>query len=1103
MKNTKKNYQAKHIRPARSYFRILPIAAAMAASGFIQPALAVDRTWFGGTGDFGVDTNWSPAGVPGSGDKAIINGGNSTLSFNSGIAGLDFLGGSLRGDGDLAVSGLTTYSGGQIGGDGGNVIANGGLNISGANNKILGHSNGTGSSGIVNNGAGTWTGTGDIRSWDSGRFTNSAGATLDIQTDADFVNGTFINQGTLTKSIGATDGSDKTVISALFNNSGSVNVTQGVLSLTGGGTHTGSFASDSDGWIEFAGSSSKPTHDLNAGASVTGNARMVSSFGELVVNTGATYNASKTEIIGNGKFSVASGVTANTGTLTMSSGDLHGVGDLAVSGLTTYSGGQIGGDGGNVIANGGLNISGANNKILGHSNGTGSSGIVNNGAGTWTGTGDIRSWDSGRFTNSAGATLDIQTDADFVNGTFINQGTLTKSIGATDGSDKTVISALFNNSGSVNVTQGVLSLTGGGTHTGSFASDSDGWIEFAGSSSKPTHDLNAGASVTGNARMVSSFGELVVNTGATYNASKTEIIGNGKFSVASGVTANTGTLTMSSGDLHGVGDLAVSGLTTYSGGQIGGDGGNVIANGGLNISGANNKILGHSNGTGSSGIVNNGAGTWTGTGDIRSWDSGRFTNSAGATLDIQTDADFVNGTFINQGTLTKSIGATDGSDKTVISALFNNSGSVNVTQGVLSLTGGGTHTGSFASDSDGWIEFAGSSSKPTHDLNAGANVTGNARMVSSFGELVVNTGATYNASKTEIIGNGKFSVASGVTANTGTLTMSSGDLHGVGDLAVSGLTTYSGGQIGGDGGNVIANGGLNISGANNKILGHSNGTGSSGIVNNGAGTWTGTGDIRSWDSGRFTNSAGATLDIQTDADFVNGTFINQGTLTKSIGATDGSDKTVISGAFENSGSVNIQQGTLEATRSFNNQGVINVATGAVFHGSNANFANDGILQGNGTIQTDTNNDLVNTGEINPGDAIGHLTIDGDLNQASGGVINFELASLSSFDQLTITEDVMLGGEIAISNFGYTPVVGDTFVVATFDERLENSTFASVSTPGFGSAVDFDVLYHEHDVTLAVTAVPEPEQYLMFLAGLGLMGAMARRRKTCIGGEETI
>src|SRR5688500_1008559 len=146
--NTKKNRRA--IGSSRhALFNVLPVAAAMAASGIIQPAFAVDRTWFGGNGDFGVDANWSPTGVPGSGDRAIISGGNSTLSFDAGIAGLGMSGGDLLGTGNLAVSGTTTYTGGQIGGDGGNVIANGGLSIGGTATKTLGHSGGAGSCGIV------------------------------------------------------------------------------------------------------------------------------------------------------------------------------------------------------------------------------------------------------------------------------------------------------------------------------------------------------------------------------------------------------------------------------------------------------------------------------------------------------------------------------------------------------------------------------------------------------------------------------------------------------------------------------------------------------------------------------------------------------------------------------------------------------------------------------------------------------------------------------------------------------------------------------------------------------------------------------------------
>ena len=67
------------------------------------------------------------------------------------------------------------------------------------------------------------------------------------------------------------------------------------------------------------------------------------------------------------------------------------------------------------------------------------------------------------------------------------------------------------------------------------------------------------------------------------------------------------------------------------------------------------------------------------------------------------------------------------------------------------------------------------------------------------------------------------------------------------------------------------------------------------------------------------------------------------------------------------------------------------------------------------------------------------------------------------------------------------------MVATFDQNLAGSTFSSVNAHGFDPSVSFTVNYNDHNVT--VTAVPEPEQYLMLLAGLGLVGAIARRRRT--------
>jgi hypothetical protein len=145
------------------------------------------------------------------------------------------------------------------------------------------------------------------------------------------------------------------------------------------------------------------------------------------------------------------------------------------------------------------------------------------------------------------------------------------------------------------------------------------------------------------------------------------------------------------------------------------------------------------------------------------------------------------------------------------------------------------------------------------------------------------------------------------------------------------------------------------------------------------------------------------------------------------------------------------------------------------------------------VATHANGDVVNQGLVTPGFGIGRLTIDGDLRQLAPGALQFDLARLDSFDELAATDDVILSGSIVAANAGYVPVVGDSFVVLTFDQRLSNTTFDSVATLGYGPGVSFAAIYNPHDVTLVVVSVPEAQTYLMLLAGLGWLGVLSARR----------
>jgi hypothetical protein len=331
-----------------------------------------------------------------------------------------------------------------------------------------------------------------------------------------------------------------------------------------------------------------------------------------------------------------------------------------------------------------------------------------------------------------------------------------------------------------------------------------------------------------------------------------------------------------------------------------------------------------------------------------------------------------------------------------------------------------------------------------------------------------------------------------VTANRAVqrLSLSGGAIRDIGSLSVSGLTEYSGGTVGGFGGNLIANGGLSISGSGTKTLGTSSVGVSSGIVNNGAATWSGTGRIDNWSNGRFTNSATGTLDIQNDTDFRSGTLINQGRIVKSVGA-GGVASTDITAQVQNTGTIEVDRGRLRVSSAFDNQGTVTTLAGAVFESISTSFTNSGILRGNGTIRTALNDDLVNNATIAPGLSTGTLTVDGDLRFGAGGRLQIELASLSDFDQLLITDDVSFGGLLEVVNAGYVPSFGDSFVIVRFDQRLSTNVFSGLNLVGWSPGLDFTVTYNLNDVTL--TAVPEPGTWALWLAGLVGISAIARRR----------
>lgn len=800
------------------------------------PAADFTATWNGTSGNWSNASKWNTNPLfPNNGNggftfDAVQNGGEITLDQNITIDGFTMNGGVLNGASALTTNTLLIFTGGGMDGSGA-IHANGGVQFSGGNLKNIYNR-------TFNIGANsTWTGgtlglvNSNVVVQSGATFTTDFDGTMDSNIVSFTGNFTVNSGGTFTKSGGSgatiigtgTGGANgDNVAEVTFNNHGTTNVNSGTLSLVGGGNSTGAFNVADGKTLSFggiiAGGGNIHVHDLSGSASVNAaNATVMMTGGYTNLGATTTYNAGATQVTGGEAYF---NNAATTGTLNLSSGAVAGSGSITASGMTTFTGGTMKGTG-TTLANGGATLStGTLNVNSGRNFNIGGAGVS-----TWnSGTLAITSGGTVRVLN--GATLDMGFDGTMDSNFFASTGhftidaggTFTKSAGAgiaTVGTGSggangdNVAEVTFNNNGTANINSGTLSIIGGGTSTGAFNIAAGATLRTGGSSfgsNAHNHNFNAGTSIEGAGSVLFAGGISTLASGTTYDVGATQVTG--------GITnfnasASSGTLSVSGGTLGGSGSLTVSGMTTLTGGTITGAAA-VNANGGVNFSGSGSMSIINSR------VLNiSGTSSWT-DGNIILQNTGggqvgpqinnlagsvfvaSFTGNRSITGDTSTGFTTSGGlpTFNNAGTFTKTgdtgtltfanLHRTGVGDLPVA---LNNTGTVNVNNGTLTLSGGVTqHSGSTLTAGT-WNVRNGAAI----DITTGSNMTTNG---AASTVLLDGAGSSFNRLTTALNNNqGSFTIkndrdltTAGALANSGSLRVEDSTTA----LTVNGAYTQSG-----------------------------------------------------------------------------------------------------------------------------------------------------------------------------------------------------------------------------------------------------------------------------------------------------------------------
>ncbi|MCE2563115.1 autotransporter domain-containing protein [Komagataeibacter sp. FNDCF1] len=895
-----------------------------------------------------------------SGGTFDISGTTSGTSVQT----LDGTGGVSLGSRTLTLSNASGNYGGDMSGTGGLTVAGGTETLAGANTytgmttvasagtldvtgSVAGNASNAGNLNVTGTVAGTVgnTGTMDVNGGKVGATTNSATLTAENGTLASLDN---TGNATLT---------DSTVSGALANGTG------GTATATGG---------------TIGSATNAGTLTLGAGNTVTGD--VANTPGGVLTLDGDTINGTL----------ASNGTSLDVTTNGASAGSLSGSGNGTLDGTLTltnaadtYSG-ALSGAGGLTVSGGTETLSGANTY--------GGATTVASGAVLQLGTGGTSGSLDGTSGISDDGTLVVdRSDAVILSAPVSGTGALVQA-----GAGTTTLTGANSYSGGTTISGGTLAGTTTSFGSGAITDDAALDVDVA---STDTDSLANTVTGTGSLTKTGS-GTLVLDNaadsysgGTTVSAGTLQVDGNesqigGTTTVASGATlSGVGTMggdvtiasggTLSPGDgTNSVGTLAIGGnLTEESGsvanfdmgqaGTVGGKYNDLVSVGGnLTIAGTLN--------------VSQSPGGDFGPGVYRLYDYGGTLTNNGVTLagtdeTLQTSVNNeVNLVVAATGTQEQywdgsNVNGDHGSDGT------SGNGQVNGGNGVWTAPGGSgdgnwttsSGTGNTPSTQGAFDIFEGKGGTVTVDDSSGDVTLSGAQFAnsdaSSGGRYVI-TGDTLYSSGSDLT----LRVGDGTAAGADTVAEIDSKID---DSKVAGGTTLT-----------KTDGGTLILGGNNS---YSGGTDIQG------GTLVGT--TSSFGTGAINDETGASLTLDQDTDGTLGNGLGgSGTLVK-----DGSgDVTIASDDSGFTGNTSINDGTLTVDGSLAN--------------SSVTVGGAGTLAGTGTVGSTT---VANGGTLSPagGNALGMLTIDGNLNMGAGSTYVVNGGSAGQSDLVSVTGGATLNG----------------------------------------------------------------------------------------------